>query len=96
VSSNINASCLKYEELPTKAEQRALKSRREWMAHHVDDVSQMFSKLSISPADIQTLLHTIESGSDSCASCLLHRRSLHSTDRRLVGCGRRSYASFKL
>jgi rRNA maturation endonuclease Nob1 len=61
VSSNINASCLKYEELPTKAEQRALKSRREWMAHHVDDVSQMFSKLSISPADIQTLLHTIES-----------------------------------
>jgi len=58
---NINANCLKYEDLATKAEERALQSRREWIAHNVDDVSQMFSKLSISPADIQTLLHTIES-----------------------------------
>jgi hypothetical protein len=56
--SNISAKCLKYEDMPTEAEKRALESRKEWIARHVDDI-KMFSKLSISLAEIKKLLRSI-------------------------------------
>ena len=51
---------VKYENMPTGAEQRALERRSVWVAHHLGDVSQTFSKLVVTTADIDALLRTVE------------------------------------
>jgi uncharacterized BrkB/YihY/UPF0761 family membrane protein len=49
-----------YEDLPDGAEQRALDRRGAWVARHLGDVSQTFSKLAVTATDITLLLRTIE------------------------------------
>jgi hypothetical protein len=51
---------VKYEHMPKGAEQRALDKRNAWIARHLGDVSQTFSKLAITAADITSLLRTVE------------------------------------
>jgi hypothetical protein len=58
--SNIPKKFVKYESLPTGAERRALDKRTAWIASHLGNVSQTFSKLAITAADITSLLRTIE------------------------------------
>lgn len=58
--SNIPKKFIKYEDMPMGAEQRALDKRRDWVARHLGDVSQTFSKLVITTADISSLLHMVE------------------------------------
>jgi len=58
-------SCLpenyvKYEDIPKSAEQRALATRSAWIGRHVADVSQTFSKMLVTAADMDALLRTIE------------------------------------
>jgi hypothetical protein len=58
--SNISKKFIKYENLPTNVERRALAMRSAWIARHLGDVSQTFSKLAITAADITALLRTVE------------------------------------
>jgi hypothetical protein len=51
---------VKYENMPIGAEQRALSMRSAWIARHIGSVSETFSKMVITAADISSLLHTIE------------------------------------
>src|SRR5262249_2407758 len=57
---NIPANFVKHEHMRTTAEKHALVRRSAWVAGHLGDVSQTFSKLVVSAADIQSLLRTIE------------------------------------
>lgn len=50
----------RYEDMPKGAEERALSMRSVWIAHHLGDVSQTFTKLAINAADVSVLLRTIE------------------------------------
>ena len=60
MSSQCPCVC-QYENMPTGAEQRALERRSVWVAHHLGDVSQTFSKLVVTTADIDSsLLRTVE------------------------------------
>jgi hypothetical protein len=49
-----------YEDLPDGAAQRALDRRSAWIARHLGDVSQTFSRLAVTAADITSLLRMIE------------------------------------
>jgi hypothetical protein len=51
---------VKYENMPTSAEQRAMDRRSTWVARHLGDVSQTFSKLAVTAADTSSLLRMIE------------------------------------
>jgi hypothetical protein len=56
----ISEKFVKYEDMPKGAEQRALDRRSVWVARHLGDVSQTFSKLAVTAADITSLLLTVE------------------------------------
>jgi hypothetical protein len=49
-----------YEDMPKGAEQRALDRRKAWIARHLGGVSETFSKLTVSGADMTSLLRTVE------------------------------------
>jgi hypothetical protein len=49
-----------YEDMPTGAQQRALAKRGAWIDRHLDNVTQIFSKLVVTSADIHLLIRTIE------------------------------------
>jgi hypothetical protein len=51
---------VKYENMPSGAEQRAMDRRSAWVARHLGDVSQTFSKLAVTAADLTSLLRLIE------------------------------------
>ena len=51
---------VKYENMPSGAERRALDKRSVWISRHLGDVSQTFSKLAVTAADITELLRTVE------------------------------------
>ena len=46
--------------MPSGAERRALDKRSVWISRHLGDVSQTFSKLAVTAADITELLRTVE------------------------------------
>ena len=50
----------KYEDMPTGAEQRALSMRSAWIGRHLGGVSQTFSKMAVTAADISSLLKVVE------------------------------------
>jgi hypothetical protein len=58
--SYASAGLVKYENMPTAAEQRALKARSNWVGLHLGDVSQAFAKLTVTAADITSLLRMVE------------------------------------
>jgi hypothetical protein len=51
---------VKYESMPTGAQQRALAMRGDWIDRHLKNVAQTFSKLIVTSADITLLLRAIE------------------------------------
>jgi len=51
---------VKYENMPEGAEQRALAMRNAWIGRHFGDVTQTFSKVVVTAADITLLLRTVE------------------------------------
>jgi hypothetical protein len=51
---------VRFENIPNDAEQRALDKRGAWVARHLGDVSQTFSNLTITAAEIDSLLRTVE------------------------------------
>ncbi|MGJ5082428.1 hypothetical protein [Bradyrhizobium sp. HKCCYLS3013] len=53
-------SVVRYENMPKGAEQRALDKRSTWISRHLGDVSETFSKLAITAADISSLLRIVE------------------------------------
>jgi rRNA maturation endonuclease Nob1 len=46
--------------MPEGAEQRALAMRNAWIGRHFGDVTQTFSKVVVTAADITLLLRTVE------------------------------------
>jgi hypothetical protein len=50
----------RYQEISKQAEQRALEKRGDWVKTHLGDVSQAFSKLAVTSADLASLLATVE------------------------------------
>jgi hypothetical protein len=50
----------RYENMPQGAERRALQKRSAWIASHLGDVSQTFSNLAVTAADLTSLLRKIE------------------------------------
>jgi hypothetical protein len=50
----------KYESMAKGAADRALDNRSAWIARHLGDISQSFSKLAVTAADISALLRTVE------------------------------------
>ncbi len=54
------AGVVKYENMPIAAEQRALKARGNWIGLHLGDVSQAFAKITVTAADITSLLRMVE------------------------------------
>jgi hypothetical protein len=59
-SRNFSEEFVKYENMPTSAERRAMDRRSAWVARHLGDVSQTFSKLAVTAADTSSLLRMIE------------------------------------
>jgi hypothetical protein len=51
---------IKYEDMPRGAEQRALALRDAWIARHLGHVTETFSKLAVTTADMSSLLKTVE------------------------------------
>jgi hypothetical protein len=60
IPNNFPKGLVVYEDMPKGAEQRALDRRSIWIAHHLGDVSETFSKLTVNAADMTSLLRTIE------------------------------------
>jgi hypothetical protein len=58
--NNVPETLVKYENMPTGAEGRALDKRNAWISCFLGDVSQTFSKIAVTGADITSLLHTVE------------------------------------
>src|SRR5262249_7279560 len=58
--SQIPEKYVKYENMPTGAQQRALEMRGAWINRHLDEAAYAFSKLVITSAEIVSLLHNIE------------------------------------
>ena len=58
---NLPEKCVRYENMPMDAEQRAIERRSAWVSRHLGDVSETFAKLAVTASDITSLLHTIES-----------------------------------
>jgi hypothetical protein len=46
--------------MPKGAEQRALDKRSAWITRHLGDLTQTFSKMAITSADISSLLRSVE------------------------------------
>jgi hypothetical protein len=61
--SYVPENCVKREYMPPAAEQRALERRRKWIDHELNNVAQTFSKLVVTSAEIDLLLHKIEADS---------------------------------
>jgi len=57
--SSILGNFVKYENMPTAAQQRALAMRGAWIDRHLNNVAQTFSKLVVTSADITLLLRAI-------------------------------------
>ncbi|MHC2718269.1 lipase family protein [Bradyrhizobium diazoefficiens] len=57
---NLAEAFAKYENMPTRAEQRALEKRGAWIARHLGDVSQTFANLVVTASDLMSLLRMIE------------------------------------
>jgi hypothetical protein len=57
---NLPEKFVKYENMPSGAERRAMDRRSAWVARHLGDVSQTFAKLAVTAADMTSLLRTIE------------------------------------
>jgi hypothetical protein len=49
-----------YDDMPPGAQRRALDKRGDWVRRHLEDVSETFSKLVVTSADIKLLLCSIE------------------------------------
>jgi hypothetical protein len=58
--SHLPEKFVKYENLPRGAEERALAERSAWIARHLGGVSQTFSKMVLTAADLSLLLQTVE------------------------------------
>jgi len=58
--SNLAETFAKYENMPARAEQRALEKRGAWIARHLGDVSQTFANLVVTASDLISLLRMIE------------------------------------
>ena len=58
--SRILGNFVKYENMPTGSQQRALAMRGAWIDRHLNDVAQTFSKLVVTSADMILLLRAIE------------------------------------
>jgi hypothetical protein len=58
--SHASGRFIKYEDMPKGAEQHALDVRSAWISRRFGDVSQTFSKMMVTPADITSLLRTVE------------------------------------
>lgn len=58
--SSVPTNFVKYEEMPKGAERNALDKRGAWVDRHLKDISQTFSKLVLTAADMTALLRTIE------------------------------------
>lgn len=58
--SRILGNFVKYENMPTGSQQRALAMRGAWIDRHLNDVAQTLSKLVVTSADITLLLRAIE------------------------------------
>jgi hypothetical protein len=58
--SNAPQDFVKYENMPEGAEQRALAMRNAWIGRHFGDVTQTFSKVVVTAADMTLLLRTVE------------------------------------
>jgi len=58
--SSIPGNCVRYENMPRSAQQRALARRGAWIDRHLNDVAQTFSKLVVTSADITLLQRAIE------------------------------------
>jgi hypothetical protein len=58
--SYIGRDIVKYEDMPTGSENVALTSRSAWIASHIKDAADTFSKMSLTAADASSLLRTIE------------------------------------
>jgi hypothetical protein len=59
VPSNLLERLVKYENMPEGAEKLALEKREAWIVRHLGDVSQTFSNLAVTAADINLLLRAI-------------------------------------
>src|SRR5262245_38547121 len=57
---NVPETLVRYEDMPTTAEQRALTMRGAWIVRHLSNVAQTFSKLVVTSADIDLLQRAIE------------------------------------
>ena len=70
--SRILGNFVKYENMPTGSQQRALAMRGAWIDRHLNDVAQTFSKLVVTSADItlllraKTLVHAAYYTDDEC------------------------------
>ena len=49
-----------YEDMPAGAQLRALDRRNAWIAGHLGDITQTFSKLAVTAADVTSLLKAVE------------------------------------
>jgi hypothetical protein len=58
--SHASRQYIKYEDMPNGAEQHALNKRNVWVGDYLGDVSQTFSKMMATAADITSLLRTVE------------------------------------
>jgi hypothetical protein len=58
--SSVPGNFVRYEDMPKAAEQRALAKRNAWIGRHFGDVSQTFSKMVVTAADVALLLRTVE------------------------------------
>lgn len=58
--SDLPQNFVKYENMPECAEQRALVMRNAWIGRHLGDVTQTFSKMVVTAADITSLLREVE------------------------------------
>ena len=58
--SNVPGKFVKYENMPKGAEQRALGKRSAWVARHLGDVSETFANLTVTAADVTSLLRLVE------------------------------------
>jgi hypothetical protein len=57
---NLPEKCVKYENMPVDAEQRAIERRSAWVDRHLEGVSRTFAKLVVTASDMTLLLRTIE------------------------------------
>ena len=58
--SYVPENFVRYENMPDGAEQRALARRTAWIGRHLGDISQTFSKMVVTAADMTSLLREVE------------------------------------